>query len=211
MGTDMGGLGSGRTGGYPSIERTDSIILDVNRLMRAVRRNPDASWRWIYGDNGALGWLEARVSPPDDPLGRRAFLRYDIDHISAPTGERAQTVRLVSRPCHFGGERWFFLCPSSGRRCSKLLLPNGTLQFYSRVTLRLAYDVTRETDLDRAHRRLARLYRKLGQPYEGPDPQSVTRPRYMRRRTFEAIVARIQDEVRALDEAFVARWAHLIR
>lgn len=206
----MGGYGSGRRGGYPSIERTDSIALDVNRLMRAVRRDPDAIWRWTYGEGGRLGWLNVRVSGPDDPGGRRAFLSFNIDHFSRPTGERSQIVRMVSQPCRFGGARWYFLCPSSGRRCARLLLPNGALGFYSRATLRLAYDVTREGSMDRAHRRLARLYRKLGQPYEGPDWQWPHRPRGMRRRTFEAIEARIERATARLNAIFEAGCARFL-
>lgn len=207
----MGGFGSGRTGGYPTIGRTDSVALDVNRLMRAVRRDPSATWRWTYGDGGDLGWLEVQVSAPDDVGVRYAFLRFDIDHFSKPTGERTQTVRLVSRPCRFGGARWYFLCPSSGSRCAKLLLPNGALGFYSRAALRLAYDVTREGAMDRAHRRLGKLYRKLGQTYDGPDWQVPIRPKFMRRQTFDVIAAQIEHGTDRLNDAFEAGCNRLLR
>lgn len=207
----MGGFGSGRSGGYPSIERTDSVTLNVNTLAKVLRREPNSSWRWTFGKDGELGWLTVSAISPDDCNERRAFLCFEIDHFSRPTGCRTQTVRMVSQACRFGGERWYFLCPSSGRRCEKLLLPNGALNFYSRAALRLVHDVTREDPMNRAHRRLARLYRKLCQRYDGPDWQFPHRPKGMRRRTFERIADRIERGTYALNAAFEAGCERLLR
>ncbi|BCW87521.1 hypothetical protein sos41_06510 [Alphaproteobacteria bacterium SO-S41] len=208
----MGGFGSGRTGGSPSIERTDSIQLDVNVVAGIMRKHPGATWRWTFRRDGdELGWLTFSTNSPADPYCRLAFLRFNIAHFSRPTGEQSQTVRMVSAPCRFGGVRWYFLCPSSGRRCAKLFLPNGALRFYSRASLRLAYDVTREGPMDRAHRRLARLYRKLGQRYQGPDWQWPFRPKGMRKRTFKRIEAGIEWGTEALNIAFEAGCARFLK
>lgn len=40
-------------------------------------------------------------------------------------------VWLESCPMHFGGERWYALCPNTGKRCTMLALPPGETHFAS--------------------------------------------------------------------------------
>jgi hypothetical protein len=40
-------------------------------------------------------------------------------------------VSLDSSPMRFGGERWYALCPNTGRRCTSLVLPPGRTHFAS--------------------------------------------------------------------------------
>ena len=43
-------------------------------------------------------------------------------------GERRASdywIELATTPQPFGGRRWWFICPQTGRRAAKLYLPNG--------------------------------------------------------------------------------------
>jgi hypothetical protein len=71
-------------------------------------------------------------------------------------GERRESdywIQLETTPQPFGGRRWRFVCPRTGRRAAKLYLPNGAFTFASRQAYRLAYRSQREAPHDRALRR----------------------------------------------------------
>ena len=53
----------------------------------------------------------------------------------------------MSQP-HFGGRRWWFVCPRLNRRVRKLYLPLGGRHFWSRHAYRLGYASQRGTDID---------------------------------------------------------------
>jgi hypothetical protein len=47
-------------------------------------------------------------------------------------GERRESdywIELATTPQPFGGRRWWFVCPRTGRRAEKLYLPNGAFTF----------------------------------------------------------------------------------
>src|SRR5689334_12670859 len=150
----MGGCGSGRWGGRATVEGCRSLVLDINRVMRPVARAlrgcdlPDEAeirgltMRFTWTSQGeAEPWAEVEMALA---LGREhgvATLLFDIEHLSCDTGPQVQRVQIVSTPCRFGGRRWWWLCPRTGRRCGKLYLPNGGMVFLSRGrgAYRLAY------------------------------------------------------------------------
>ncbi|MDB5379950.1 MAG: hypothetical protein JWR00_4396, partial [Rubritepida sp.] len=139
-----------------------------------------------------------------------ARLWFDIGH-GRPTGPQQQVVEMESTPCRFGGRRWWWVCPATGRRCATLYLPNGGKQFLSRGrgAYRLAYSSQRETEMTRTHRRLARLVGKLGGEYGRPDDPPPDRPKWMRMRTYDRLLAEWEDQVELLDEIFVADMERL--
>ena len=51
------------------------------------------------------------------------------------------TAGLTWTEVGFGGRRWWFSCPISGR-CATLYLPRGAQKFAAATTYRLAYGVT---------------------------------------------------------------------
>jgi hypothetical protein len=78
-------------------------------------------------------------------LGRTKTMRWstdasDIASVASPyagwlrveTSRLKQHITLVSRPRHFGGRQWFFVCPATGRRATVLLMPPGANRFCSR-------------------------------------------------------------------------------
>ena len=52
------------------------------------------------------------------------------------------TVRIVTTRCHFGGRRYWFVCPNPlcGRRCRFLYLGGSTSRFECRECQRLSYE-----------------------------------------------------------------------
>jgi len=57
--------------------------------------------------------------------------------------DKATWLGLTTTPQPFGGQRWWFICPRTGRRTAKLYLPDGALTFASRQAYRLAYQCQR--------------------------------------------------------------------
>lgn len=97
--------------------------------------------------------------------------------------EVTQTVRLCRTRPHFGGKRWWMLCPYRGDRVGKLYLPSGGDRFASRQAWRLGYQSQRIASRDRAFEKLFRLQKKLGcdQGWEA----GLYRPKGMWHRTFD--------------------------
>ena len=50
---------------------------------------------------------------------------------------KPQAIVIVGLPCRFGGHRYYFLCPQTGRRCE--VLYSGGRGFASRQHKRLSY------------------------------------------------------------------------
>ena len=48
-------------------------------------------------------------------------------------------IDLVTTPQPFGGRRWWFVCPKTAKRVSKVYMPPGAVTFASRGAHRLAY------------------------------------------------------------------------
>lgn len=198
----MGGFGSGRRSARATVEGCRSLRLDVNRITRDVRGAlhgaPEGAkliagpmvWTWTTRGE-AEPWARVTITLRLDPWRGEARLQYDVPHWSRPTGPQDQTVQMETTACRFGGRRWWWLCPATWRRCSKLYLPNGGTRFLSRGpgAYRLAYASQAADAMDRSHARLARLHRKMGGEYDYADDPPPPRPKGMRHRTYERLVA----------------------
>lgn len=197
----MGGNGSGRQGGRPTIERTDCIRLSVHDVMRGFD-GVNVLGRWWEWTEVIDGELTAIVRPRG-LLAPLVELRYRFDHFSRDTGDQVQYVDLLWTPARFGGRRWWWICPRSGARVTKLYLPNGGIHFRSREAYRLGYQSTRETWRDRAQRRADRLYRKIGWRHGGPIDFWPDKPKGMHWRTYNAICERIDEAEQVVDAGFL--------
>ena len=222
----MGGYNSGRWGGRPTVEATGCLRLDVNLVMRTVRRTlekagvpplgPDRapaalthSWRWNK-DGEAEPFAVASMALRFEGTHSTARLCYSIRHLSAETGPQDYTVALETEPCRFGGWRWWWVCPVTGRRCAVLYLPNGGKRFLSRGAYRLAYRSQREDAIGRAHRRAARVHRRLGVEYSNACDPLPPKPPRMRRATYERLAARCRAAADALDAAWLVGAERII-
>lgn len=70
-------------------------------------------------------------------------------------------VQFVRTPCHFGGERTWFLCPAPGCGRRVRILYGGGI-FACRHCYQLVYESQREQPYDRALRRAQAIRMKLG-------------------------------------------------
>lgn len=66
----------------------------------------------------------------------------------------AQRIHLAATRPRFGGARWWFVCPVTGRRARVLFLPPGRSRFGSRLAYRLTYQSRRERPLPEVIARL---------------------------------------------------------
>jgi len=170
----VGGWGSGNTTSRAQYQTVESMscVLDIRELVRdgMVDR----------GDAGFVGTFDGA----------------DVD------------VRLEWTPWQFGGRRPWFLCPACERRCALLywIASGDRLGWRCRVCAELRYTSTREDELARAARRVRRIrYDKL----RAGDVVNLAvwvgwadppRPPYMRRRTYDRLIAELRKAERQRDD-----------
>ena len=198
----MGGFGSGCYGGRPTVE--NGLTLDINRLIRqrCIVPGNHLAGTLTWGNNVAsIGYGASLVSP------ETAWVRL---HYSANSMPEDYRVQLVTSPCPYGGRRWWWICPRSGRQVAKLHLPPGGRVFAARQVYRLPYRSQRITALDRSHDRQRRLYRKLGADYEDFEQPPPLRPKGMHRRTYERLTAELHDATEQHDLLFMIAAAPLM-
>lgn len=187
----MGGFGSGRYGGRPTVE--DSLTLNLPRLFKNGWLKPGAR---IYG---TLRWTRVSTGEETASIGFHSHLDEDDGYVrlhwtstDRRSGEKRQCenrITLITRSQPFGGQRWFFVCPHSGEKAVKLHLPSGAYSFASRKAYRLGYRSQRETPRDRSLSRAFALRAKVGG--EGGIGDYILKPKGMHMRTFERAIERI--------------------
>ena len=172
--------------------------------MRDRLFRPGSAWGgsivWTYTSTGervgSIGY-EAHLGEESG----RVRLHYTTTRWNGEKHSSDYWIQLETTPQPFGGRRWWFICPRTGRRATKLYLPNGAFTFASRQAYRLAYRSQREAPHDRALRRAFKLRDKLGAA--GGIGDFVPKPKWMRMRIYD----------RKLEEIFAAEEvvdAHLL-
>ena len=148
---------------------------------------------------------EAHVSAPEGSFVR---LRYAMaDYWTGEEIEIDDKIFLTTTRPPFGGLRWWFRCPRSGRRVRKLYLPLGGRHFWSRCAYGLAYASQRETVYDRAMRRARKLCLRLGG--DPADDEYPDKPKRMRWTTYDRLMEKLVAADDVADERlvlFAARW-----
>ena len=109
-----------------------------------------------------------------------------------------------SKP-NFGGQRYWFCCPETGKRAAKLFLPRGGHRFLSREAYQLGYACQLETRSDRLMRKARRRHRALGGQGDPLEEDAPEKPKGMHWRTYERKLAAWTEAVGEADEAF-AIW-----
>jgi hypothetical protein len=128
---------------------------------------------------------------------------------------REQRIVLVSRPRHFGGRQWYFICPYMDRPASVLWMPAGAKYFGCRQRWgrQVAYSSQFLDRDNRAHRGQAKIKARLCR-IGGYDPDEwdlPPKPKWMRWRTYERAVDRFDKYEDVLDEGIVRLAAKLGR
>jgi len=169
----MGGYGSGRQGGRVTIQGTASYVLNL-RTLRGLRPGTRGF--------GNIKWADGFVAGLTFTAGEYDAY-FELEHETRSTREPTRQVRykvpLTWTEPQFGGRRWWWCCPISGRRCGCLYLPLGAIYFASRVTYRLAYQSQRETPSDRAWRKARKLHQRLGGDSEASGEYAPPKPKGM--------------------------------
>jgi len=150
------------------------------------------------GSAGLLSW-----SCGGEPIGSVSFcvdhdhlrLRYRIrDYPEADWQDTREIVAFTSTPCHFGGERIWFRCPTCSRRVA-VLYGIGS-RFVCRHCAGVSYASQHECAYDRAARRADKLRGRLG--WEPGILNGIGRkPKGMHWRTYRRLSA--------VHDAFVSR------
>jgi hypothetical protein len=189
----MGGYGSGRNRGRPTVESALRLDIDAVRRWGVIRPGAHLVGEMtfdFYDDKLRINF----ESCAEDP--RESWLRLQYAINDYWTGELYQIDDKIylahSRPT-FGGLRWWFVCPRLKRRVGKLYLPLGGRHFWSRLAYRLAYASQRETLGDRASRRARKICRRLGGDPE--DDSYPDKPKRIRWNTYN----RLMDKLVAAD------------
>jgi hypothetical protein len=191
----MGGRGSGswyRWSTRPVVE--DGLSLDLCRLIRQGNVVPR---KWV---SGSLTWSNVNTDERTASIGYEAnmvdpcnaWMRLHYKRNDTPEDYK---VRLTTTRPNYGGQRWWFICPSRGIRTAKLYLANGGDWFASRQAYGLAYRSQSECREDRQATRAHRLRRKLGghAGFEQPFPD---KPKGMHWKTYQQMC----DEIDYLEQ-----------
>src|SRR5215218_3552246 len=123
----MGGLGSGRRGGLPTVE--SSLTLNLSKLVRegTLRPGQIRSGTYVWHDS-YTGEQSGKVAYEGYLGAEQGYLRLRYTATCGSSGEaHAMDYRIAlttTRP-PFGGVRWWFVCPRSSRQVMKLHLPLG--------------------------------------------------------------------------------------
>jgi len=120
----MGGYGSGRSGGGPTVE--DGLTLDLGKLMHGRLFRPGQAW------DSSIVWTNTRTGEQISSIAYQAQLseehgRVRLHYTTARrNGEKHASdywVELETTTQPVGGRRWWFVCPRTGARVAKLYLP----------------------------------------------------------------------------------------
>jgi hypothetical protein len=152
----MGGYGSTRWGWHTKKDTVeDCRVLSIFDLKQKGILKPDVvkSGSWIWS-NAYTGAVRARVGYKLNTRSPFSFmhLTYTITRWHGRKDDMDYLVQLQTTPCHFGGERWWFVCPltTNGRACKrrvgKLYLPTGGRYFGCRHCYDLTYKSSQESD-----------------------------------------------------------------
>jgi hypothetical protein len=184
-----------------------ALTLNVERLSKEGAFAPGS------GASGRISWKlqSGQVASVDFEVQRateHGCLRLDFVMVDGPGGSSrhvTQKISLTTTKMHFGGKRWWFLCPVSGERVGRLHLPLGTSYFASRHAHGLAYASQYENLYDRAERRARKLRARLG-----VEPDSLwlaSKPKGMRWTTY----ARHADQIKSFERVADGRWLRVAR
>ena len=153
----MGGPGSGRHWHYGAKDTTDDYrMLDVRRWQRDSLLTPGRAfgWQWTRREE-VVASIQVRVETG------RVILTFRHRCGGSDWKNEEYPVLLDWAPCHYGGQRAWFLCPAQGCKRRVAILYGGGI-FACRHCYRLAYPSQRETDDDRAARQADKIRERLG-------------------------------------------------
>jgi hypothetical protein len=180
----------------------DGLKLDLNHLARKgfVRFGANIGVRGISWSNShrreiASGVITADMTDPSHAWFRIAF------------GGFAQQITLISRPRHYGGRQWFFVCPVTGGLATVLWMPPGASRFSSRQAWggRAAYRSQFQDASDRAYLGKQRIKARLIGDLDPDDWELPPKPKWMRWKTYNRYEEKFDSYEEVLDGSLFAK------
>jgi hypothetical protein len=159
----MGGPGSGRWYRWHAKDTVEGCRrLDVRDWQRRGLLRPGMwfSWSWWDGDGRQVASINVQVEQG------RVLLVYRIRRQGEDWQDVEEPVALVWTPCHYGGQRPWFMCPGvvQGRICRRLvaILYGAGRYFLCRLCYDLVYTAQREDRATRLISKAQKIRRRLG-------------------------------------------------
>lgn len=202
----MGGLGSGRS--EDTAKLNSGLRLSIKRFLndgiipfKGGHRAGGWTWNFSYGGSASVGY---EINTHD-----RNYMWLRLNYTHTPYyGEPERMdykIRLVTTQPHYGGERFWFLCPITYRRCAVLYSPSGSKWFASRHAFRrLKYRSQSASPCDRAYSKIRKLENKLVD-----DGKCFIKPKGMHQKTYEKIWEQLDRAEEAYDDLWYWRMAGL--
>jgi hypothetical protein len=179
----------------------DGLKLDLNHLARKgfIRFGVNIGARGISWSNSHRGEIASGVITADMTDPSNAWVRLAI-------GRFAQQITLVSRPRHYGGRQWFFVCPVTDGLATVLWKPPGVSKFCSRQAWGrgVAYRSQFQNASDRAYLGKERIKARLIGDLDPEDWEVPPKPKWMRWATYNRYVERFDEYEGTLDDACIA-------
>jgi hypothetical protein len=165
--------------------------------------------RWHRGgylrDGSSFSWSWNRGGEPTGSIGVRVLNRTALQLAYSLAGDgdqrrnASQLIGLAYTPCNYGKTRPWFVCPVCERRAGLLYMRAG--RFACRQCQRVSY-VSQSCDaLDRTWRRQSKIEARLGDDWR--------RPKGMRQRTYDRLIAELVDCEELRDAAFCEKAMRL--
>jgi len=167
------------------------LDLNINHLIRERFLAPGKitqprafHWKDEYGDVVADARISADMT--GDATADIKF-RYGVMRILADWID--ETVQLIARPRHFGGDQWYFICPRDNQDVSVLWSPPGQRFFAGRTAWgeRYAYRSQFYAWGTRANYMASKLCDHIGGPGASYKWDIPPKPKWMRWRTYERL------------------------
>lgn len=201
----MGGVGSGRYWHCGAKSTTSEYrSIDVRHLEREGMLRPGYTGTWAWTRCGAIVASIVMRAEKD-----RVILVYRQRADGEEWKDEQYAVRIVRTQCNLGGSRSWFICPAAGCGRRIAILYGGDI-FVCRHCRQLAYVSSREDIGDRAARKANQIRARLGwEPGILNDPGF--KPKWMRWKTYERLVAQHDELVRRCMNASVLKLGLLKR
>lgn len=196
----MGFDGRGRWYRYDKKSTVDKYLpLSAHKIVKTLgyRWRGSTGWQWTWSD-GHKASIGLEMLPGEGA-------RLDYKHNGEPV--QPYTVPIVTTTPHYGGVRYWWLCPRCGRRVAHLY---GGRLFLCRVCQRLTYETTQSGNKPsvRIDSRLRAIRRKLGAS-GGLLDLLLAKPKYMHWDTFDRLWQEWYNLCNLWQLAFIAGGADL--
>ena len=183
MGTGGVRSGAGRPG--HKLLSGNTCRINVNDWHRRGYLRADVSFTWGWSRDGKC---IASIDLISDGAGLTLCYRMKVGD---DWRDVSQHVGIESTPCHLGGTRPWFTCPTCGGRAGVLFLRSG--RYACRKCQRIAYRSQSGSETER----LCSLFHKLAAQLE------AGKPAWQRWATFERLGARYETVGRRLDASLL--------